>query len=100
MDTETVTVVRPTGRDKFGDPLPGSPTEFDVGGCLFAPGNTKELANGSNVVEAEANIYGPAGMDVKATDKLRVRGLLYEVMGQPQFWGSTGTVVPVRRTTG
>lgn len=100
MDTETVTVVRPTGRDKYGDPLPGTPVEFDVGGCLFAPGKSMELTNGSNIVEADAAIYGPSGMDVEATDKLRIRGQLYEVMGQPQNWGSAGTVIPVRRTTG
>lgn len=100
MDTETVTVIRPTGKDRFGDPLPGSPVEFDVGGCLFAPGNTQELSNGSNIVIADAAIYGPSGMDVRATDKLRIRGLLYETIGQPQFWGSAGTVVQLRRTTG
>lgn len=100
MDTETITVVRPAGKDPFGDPLPDPDVEFDVTGCLFAPGNSQELLVGQNTVVADAAVYGPAGVDVKATDKVRVRGDLYDVFGQPQFWGSAGTVIPLKRATG
>jgi hypothetical protein len=100
MDTETVTVVRPAGRDPFGDPLPGNAVEVNVGGCLVAPGPSVEVGNGANRVEVDLVIYGPVGMDIVATDRARVRGQLFEVFGQPQVWGSAGVVVALKRTTG
>lgn len=100
MDTETVTVVRPPGKDRFGDPIPGSTGETNVGGCLFAPGPSKEFLTGANQIKTDAAIYGPPGMDVRATDQIRARGELYEVAGTPQDWGSAGTVIPLKRTTG
>jgi hypothetical protein len=101
MATETVTVIRPAGRDNFGDPLPGDPLEFEVGGCLFAPGPSRELNAAANTVDTDATIYGPPGMNVLATDQVRAHGHLYTVVGDPQDWGSgAGTVVVLRRTTG
>lgn len=100
MDTETVTRVRPPAQDRYGDPVPGSATELDYPGCLFAPGASHELTVAASTVETEATIYGPAGMDVLATDKLRARGVLFDVIGTPQNWGSAGTVIPIKRTTG
>lgn len=100
MDTETVTVVRPPGKDRFGDPQPGSAVEFAVPGCLFAPGPSAEQNTGANQVLTDATIYGPAGMDILATDKVRARGELYEVVGTPQDWGSAGMVIPIKRSTG
>lgn len=99
-DTETVTVIRPTGRDAFGDPQPGVPTEFDVPGCLFVPGPSRELGFAANQVDTDGTIYAPAGTDVQPSDKVRVRGDVYAVVGEPQVWGSFGTVIVLRRVTG
>lgn len=99
-DSETVTVIRPPGRDPFGDPLPGTAVEFDVPGCLIAPGGSRETGFGENRVDADATIYGPAGMDVLATDRVRIRGRVYAVVGEPQNWGSDGTAVAVRHSSG
>lgn len=99
-DTETVTVVRPPGKDAFGDRLPGAATEFEVQGCLFAPGPSKEAAFAANTVDTDGTIYGPPGMDIVATDQVRVRGDLYTVEGKPQAWGTSGVVVAVRLVTG
>lgn len=99
-DSETVTVIRPPGRDKFGDQAAGTPTEFDVAGCLFAPGPSREMGFASNQVLTDATVYGPAGMDVRPTDRVRARGDVYTVVGFPQVWGSIGTVVVLRRFTG
>lgn len=99
-DTETVTVVRPTGRDRFGDPKPGTATEFDVPGCLFAPGPSTEYALAANQVDTDATIYAPPGTAVLATDRIRARGDLYSVVGMPQVWGSFGVVIVLRLVTG
>lgn len=99
-DTETVTVVRPTGRDQFGDPLPGVVTQFDVDGCLIAPGPSTEVYDAANTVDTDATIYAPPGADFQATDRVLVRGDLYSVVGKPQVWGSAGVVVVLRLVTG
>lgn len=99
-DTETVTVIRPPGRDNFGDPLPGSATEFAVDGCLFAPGPSQEPGFAANTIDTDGTIYAPPGADFLATDKVRIRGDVYTVVGKPQVWGSSGVVVAVRLVTG
>lgn len=99
-DIETITVVRPPARGRFGDPVSGTATEFDVGGCQFAPGPSTEASVAANTVEAEATVYAPPGVDIRATDQVRARGELWVVYGAPQFWGSFGTVIPLRRATG
>lgn len=100
-NTETVTVVRPVGRDAFGDPLPGTPPEHDIEDALFAPGPSREPGFTSNTVEADGTIYfTDPEADVLATDLLRIRGDLYSVIGKPQKWLEEGLVVAVRRVTG
>lgn len=99
-DTETVQVIRPPGRDRFGDPLPDAETEFDLPGCLFAPGPSRELGFGTNQVDTDGTVYAPPGSDVRETDQMRVRGRIFNVVGQPQVWGTSGVVVALRRVTG
>lgn len=98
--SETVTVIRPPGRDRFGDQAAGAVVEFDVPGCLFAPGPSREMGFATNQVLTDGTVYGPPGMDVLATDRMRVRGDEYSVIGKPQVWGSSGTVVVLRLFTG
>lgn len=99
-DTETVTVIRPPGRDPFGDPLPGTAQESDVAGCLFAPGTSREPGFADNQVDTDGTIYAPAGTDIRATDRVRIRGDEYSVVGKPQVWGTSGVVTAVRLVTG
>lgn len=99
-DNETFTVIRPPGRDVYGDPLTGSTTEFELPGCLFAPGPSREVGFAANMVDTDGTVYAPPGSDVRATDQMRIRGDLYKVVGQPQVWGSSGVVIAVRRVTG
>ncbi len=96
-ETETVTVIRPTPKDVFGDPTAGSVAEFDVAGCLFAPGPSQEVGIGTQQVDTDATIYGPVGMDVRSTDRIRARGQVFTVVGDPQQWSGAGTVVVLRK---
>lgn len=97
---ETVTVIRPPGKDRFGDRAAGEDVEHDEQGCQFAPGPSKEAGFAANTVDTDATIYGPAGMDILATDLVRVRGDIYSVVGKPELWGGEGVVVAVRLVTG
>lgn len=92
-------MVRPAGRTKFGDES-GPPSEFAVDGCLFAPGPSVELHDAANTVDTDGTVYAPAGSDVRATDRMRVRGALFQVVGDPQVWNTAGIVVVLRRVTG
>lgn len=100
-DTETVVRIRPPGVDTFGDPLPGIPAEVNIDGCLFAPGATTEPGFAAQQVDTDATLYTPAEADIVATDRIRVRGKTYRVVGEPADWGAGwGIVVLLRRVTG
>jgi hypothetical protein len=100
-DVETVTRLRPPARDPFGDQV-GGLAELDVAGCLVAPGGSAEIGEGEGArqVDTDATVYAPPGTAVASTDRMRVRGLVYEVIGVPQQWGTTGVVIQLRRVTG
>lgn len=101
MVTETVVVIRSLGKNRYGDPLPGTPEEFELEGCLFAPGPSQESTFASEQVETAGTVYAPPGSDVRPTDKLRIRGVVYEVVGDVQQWGvGAGTVIVLKRYGG
>ncbi|MGK5677517.1 hypothetical protein [Actinoplanes sp. URMC 104] len=102
---ETVTVIRPAGKDAFGDPLPGSDQQYPIPGCEFAPGASKEAGGDSNQVNTEGTVYATKGVrgvpgGVQPTDLIEVRGKTYAVHGEPQDWGRAGYVIELRRYTG
>lgn len=73
-----------------------------MAGCSVSPrdGNTvgsNEITQARNTVITGLTLYAPAGTDLRATDRVRVRGVLYDVDGQPGWFGSpfTGSAGPV-----
>ena len=98
-DTESVTVIRPAGRDAYGDET-GEATEIVVAGCLFAPGPSREPEFLALQVVTDGTVYAPPGTHIEPTDRIDVRGDLYTVVGHPQAWGSFGVVIGLRRYTG
>jgi hypothetical protein len=100
-DTETVGVIRPPDKDRFGDPRPGTGGEDPAPGCLFAPGPSAEHLQGANQTDADGTLYMPTGSPtVRAVDRIRVRGDIYEVIGKPRVWGAAGVELVLRQTTG
>lgn len=102
---ETITIVRPgpPTRDVYGNDVPGLAAEIMVSGCGIAPqggsgSGSTEIVQGRDTVIVGLTLYAPAGTDIRATDRIRVAGVLYEVDGQPgrfrsPFTGSAGPVV-------
>jgi hypothetical protein len=101
---DVVTIVRsgPPTRDEYGNDKPGPPIEILISGCAFAPrsgtGGSTELTDARDTVITGFTLYAPYGTDIRATDRIRVGGQLYEVEGLPgsfrsPFTGSTGPVV-------
>lgn len=78
------------------DPYSGSSTaddwdnpaaEFDVAGCAVANGGSTEIAQTDRQsVEADYDVFMPAGTDITAYDRLVVRGETCEVVGRPFEW--------------
>jgi hypothetical protein len=81
--TETVTVIRSSGGfDHNGDPV-GAVDEHDLTNCIVWPRTSTENAERGIVPLSGYNIWSPPGVDVKATDKIRVRDEINEVEGVP-----------------
>lgn len=117
VNMETVTVVRPGGRDRHGDPT--GATEHTIAGVLVAPaGSSEDVSSGEQLAD-RWDLYLPVGSDIVATDRVR-RALdptpgddaplpqraPWVVVGQPSPWRSPwsswtpGMVVRVERHTG
>lgn len=89
---ETVTILRmappvfPTLGNKT---TPAVASTID--GCAFWPTTTAELIFGQDTVTWDASALLPPDTDIEATDQVQVRGQLYDVVGQPQFWRNNFT---------
>lgn len=98
-------MVRPPGNDAFGDRLPGAEQRYDVPGCRFAPGPSREIGGDRNSVQSDGTVYATRGTasvpgGIQPTDRVEVRGITYAVIGHPQDWGRAGYVIVLRRYTG
>lgn len=94
MIGETVTIlhVDPAGYDEYGDPNTSTQTETTVDGCAVAPrfsdvaGFIETDQRGRAGVVIGYTVYAPPGTVVKRTDRMRVRGVEYDVDGEPGVW--------------
>lgn len=97
---ETITIIRPgtPTEDEYGNQVPGTPTETDVPGCAVAPRSSSEDLQARDQVIVGLTVWMPSETDVQATDQMRVRGVLYQVDGEPGGYASpfTGSGGPVQ----
>lgn len=120
MAGETVTRIRAgasTENDRYGNPIPGEPAETTLRGAFFAPGGTQEpveagrtqepVEAGRTAVITEPEIYFPGSWpDIQPDDRLRIRGDVYEVTGDPADWkspwasGLGGLAIRLRKVDG
>jgi hypothetical protein len=105
LGEHTITVVRPPKPGPDGDPLPGTGTRTDVGGCSVQPRLSSELTDSRDTVITGLIAYIPAGTDITATDRIEFRGVAYAVDGDPGFWDDMVGIadhieVALRRVTG
>jgi plastocyanin len=93
--------------DGRGNKVPDwtNPSTAGIGAFLFAPSTsaTEQLSGREHGVRVAANLYGPAGADVKAGDAVRFDdgpyAGRYRVVGEPQRW-LPGIVLDVERWDG
>jgi hypothetical protein len=106
-ETVTVTPRTLTGQDDSGNDQYSDGTPVDVRGCPVWPRTTAEtLAQLSDAVSEGLAVLVPAGTVVDAYSRVRVRGLDYQVTGDPQVYRSAltgtaiGTLLQLDRVTG
>lgn len=107
MIGETITIVRGAGRDKYGDPIAGLPQRIEVPGCAVAPrGSDEPTERGRAGVITGLTVYAPPGTDIRHTDQVERRGVLYDIEGDAGEWDSPysadakGVEFALRRATG
>lgn len=90
------------GKDPRGQPLPGPLLEQSVKGCVVTPRQSTPQVGGDeqqarDTVIVGFTVYAPPGTDWLTTDRVRIRGEVCEITGEPGDWGQnpfTGTRGP------
>ena len=83
-----------------------STVERAVRDCAVWPTGTSEKVQAQDIVTAGWTVLMPSGTAIAATDQVRVRGVVFDVDGEPFDWvspitGHTGGVqVQLRKVTG
>lgn len=97
---ETVTVLRPGAptRDAYGNDVAGPDVATDIPYCVIAPRSSTERMQNQDLVIAGITVYAPPGSDIQSTDRMAVRGIIYQVDGVPGDYYSpwTGEDGPVQ----
>lgn len=89
---ETVTRLRAaTSTDPYSNETVAdwslTPSEFDIDGCGVASGGSLEPVEvARNAVDSDFDVVAPFDADVTAQDRLRIRGLVCDVVGRPFAW--------------
>lgn len=79
---ETVVVLRSTGTPgRHGAPAPVVETE--VRRCALIPRTSSEETDGADTVVVGYTLVAPPGTDLLATDRVRARGVMWEIDGEP-----------------
>jgi len=74
--------------------------ELDIDGCSVWPNTVTEKVtsargavtlDGQFTVLAGLTVFVPPGSDIIPRDQLRVRGIVYQVNGEPSVWNSPST---------
>lgn len=105
---EDVTVLASTSsEDGYGNTVDSwaNPTEVGTVKALVEPRPTGEtFTDGRNAITSGYTLYMPPGTTVTALHRVRVRGSVWSVLGQPAVWEfgdwAPGIVVQVGRTDG
>lgn len=95
---ESVYRVRAARTDKL-KPKTAPDPDVEIKGCTVVPilaDGMEQAGPGSQVIEADFFVKTPPGTDIKADDRLRVRGELMEIQGRPADFGRRGVLFYVR----
>jgi hypothetical protein len=89
LASETVTRLRgTTSQNTHGNDVTSwaSPGSLEIDGCSVQPVQGSEDLLTRDSVTSRWQWFGPLGSDVKSSDRIRHRGIDYEVDGSVQEW--------------
>lgn len=93
MNGETVVRLRgeQTGVDRYDNPVLEY-VETPIEGAAYDPGGSREPATPErDAVVTNPKLYFTYSPDIVATDRMRVRGVVHEVVSRPAVWVSPFT---------
>lgn len=105
-ETVLISARTQTGTDRYGKPVYGWAPSVSVNGCAVAPrGSAEGPQVGRQQVITGVSVYLPGQPQVGPYDRLTIRGVVYEVEGEPGDWrspysGRRGTEVAASRVEG
>lgn len=89
--TQEIEILRPLFVQDNGSLVP-HPRDTEpartVPGCDVQPGATAEVLEHANAALVQWTVQAPAGIDVESTDRVRYRGVVYAIEGEPARWPS------------
>lgn len=107
MSERVTSLTATTTTDRYGNTVEdwSTPTRrtFDA---LVAPATAEDYATQAQAGTSwDFRVYSTKPVTVTAVDRLLIRGLEYEVAGEPEVWrfmagGNAGTVINARRRRG
>lgn len=89
--TQSIEILRPLFVPDNGALVPhpkNTEPPRTVGGCDVQPGASQELLDHANAALIRWTVQAPPGVDVVFTDRVRYRGVVYAIEGEPAHWGS------------
>lgn len=97
--TDTVTVLRaPVVTVDYNNEELDWPnaTETDVGGCGVQPERGTDYTIDREAIVTRWRLFGPDGMDIEDTDRIRHNGVVYDIDGSVERWPSpTGALAHI-----
>lgn len=86
--TVTVETWSAGSADAHGNSAPSWAAGVAVPGCGFDPGGTEEPFGEGRavVVVTQPKVFMPSGTAITARDRVTVRGVTYQVVGDPADW--------------
>lgn len=83
--TETPIILRPGITEEWGQEVVDwdNPTEIPIPGCTDYALSGVETLQGTEVAMGSRQMFMPAGTDVRATDRIRHLGYVWEIVGEP-----------------
>lgn len=105
---KTVTILRPgpPTKDAHGNKVPGPDVPTPVEGCAVWARGSQENTDARDQVTIGLSVVMPYGTDVRATDRIKVADVIYEIDGEPGIHESPltgarmGVQVALTRVTG
>lgn len=82
-----------------------APSELTMRALVGGGGSVEPVEVARSAVSSDLDVFFESGADLRASDRVRVRGLVYEVMGDPFDWRPMlvppwGLVAKLRRVEG